>query len=196
LRLGTRVVREIQEESRNSVGRNLRLITCIILALGISLYSTSQSLSGMIRDSLPNLEMALIELPEIWQTEQRVEREFQHEVALAEKNGFVVPGGETMSEFLEFTTAQPCLKRVEQVLAFHHDNRLTERLNLSAEQTERIQKIALEAGAKMEQMWQSMQNRLDVFEEKLLLYLAEVETRILANLTPQQAQQWLQLPVV
>lgn len=191
LRLGTRVVREIYERHRNSLGRNLRLVTSLVLALGISFYYNASAISGQFSRLMPSAEVAWEDFVEQLKEFQSEERTWRKEIAHASSHGFVVPETEEMTKLIQFSKSLPTLHRVEKVMLFQQDSPFVKQLNLSADQLLAIRKIALEAGAAMEQLWQRMQHEKEAFQENLTELLLEVETRILANLTPEQAKMWM-----
>ncbi len=191
LRLGTRVVREIYERHRNSLGRNLRLVTSLVLALGISFYYNASAISGQFSQLMPSAEVAWEDFVEQLKEFQSEERTWRKEIAHASSHGFVVPETEEMTKLIQFSKSLPTLHRVEKVMLFQQDSPFVKQLNLSADQLLAVRKIALEAGAAMEQLWQRMQHEKEAFQENLTELLLEVETRILANLTPEQAKMWM-----
>lgn len=191
LRLGTRVVREIYGEDRNSVGRNLRLMAAMVLAMLFSLYCTAQSFSGQLAAMVPTAELAWDDMLQQWQTLSSGERTWRKEIAHATHHGYVVPNTEEMTKLIEFSKSLPTLHRVEKVMLFQQDSKFLQQLNLTADQMLAVRKIAMEAGAAMEQLWLQLQNEKQAFEQELAILLVELETRILANLNPNQAKMWM-----
>ncbi|MBI1248543.1 hypothetical protein GC197_11975 [bacterium] len=192
LRLGTRVVRELYEEERNSMGRNLRLVAVIVLAMLVSLYCTAQTFSGQLAGIVPNVEIAWQDILQDVGVGTSGDRTWRKEIAFASKNGYVVPNTPQMEKLIAISRKRPALNRVQNILVFEQDHALVNQMNLSPEQLLSIRMIALEAKAEMERLWAQMKHQQDVFREKLVLLLERLETRILANLTPTQAELWLQ----
>lgn len=191
LRLGTRVVREICVEDRNSVARNLRLMTAMSLAILFSLYCTAQSFSGHLASVVPSTELAWGEMLEQWKNLGSGERSWRKEIAYATSHGYVVPNTPEMAELIEFSQALPSLHRVQKVMLFQQDSKFLQQLNLSAEQTLAVRKISMEAAAAMEQLWMQFKHEQEAFQQQLGSLLVELETRILANLSPDQAKMWM-----
>ncbi|WP_144977477.1 hypothetical protein [Bremerella volcania] len=191
LRLGTRVVREIYGEDRNSVGRNLRLTAAMGLAMLFSLYCTAQSFSGQLASMVPSAELAWGNMLEQWQTLGSGERSWRKEIAHATSHGYVVPNSEEMTKLIEFSKSLPTLHRVEKVMLFQQDSKFLQQLNLTADQMLAVRKIAMEAEAAMEQLWLQLKHDQEVFAEQLSILLVELETRILANLNSEQAKMWM-----
>jgi len=191
LRLGTRVVREIYGEDRNSVGRNLRLVAAMILATLFSVYCTAQSFSGQLAAMVPTAELAWDDMLQQWDTLRSGERTWKKEIAHATNHGYVVPNTEEMNELIKFSESLPTLHRVEKVMLFQQDSKFLQQLNLKADQLLAVRKIAMEAEAAMEQLWQQFQHEKEMFQEQLTALLVELETRILANLSPIQAKMWM-----
>lgn len=191
LRLGTRVVREIYGEDRNSVGRNLRLVAAMMVAMLFSLYCTAQSFSGQLAAMMPNTELAWGEMLEQWQILGSDERSWRKEIAHATRNGYVVPNTEEMTKLIEFSKSLPTLHRVEKVMLFQQDSPFLKQLNLTADQLLAVRKIAMEAQLAMEQLWMQFKSEQEAFGEELANLLVELETRILANLSPAQAKMWM-----
>ncbi|PQO31355.1 hypothetical protein C5Y96_13525 [Blastopirellula marina] len=191
LRLGTRVVREIYGEDRNSVGRNLRLVAAMGLAILFSLYCTAQSFSGHLASMVPTTELAWGDMLEQWKILGSGERSWRKEIAHATSHGYVVPNTPEMTELIEFSKALPTLHRVEKVMLFQQDSQFLQQLNLTAEQTLAVRKIAMEAAAAMEQLWMQLKHEHQAFEQQLGILLVELETRILANLSSTQAKMWM-----
>lgn len=191
LRLGTRVVREIYGEDRNSVGRNLRLVAAMLLAMVFSVYCTAQSYSGQLAAMMPTGELAWGEMFQEWQPFGSKERSWRKEIAHAQNHGYVVPKSEEMAKLIEFSEALPTLHRVEKVMLFQQDNAFLQQLKLTADQTLAVRKIAMEAAAAMEQLWMQLKHEQEAFQQQLASLLTELETRIMANLSPTQAKMWM-----
>ena len=191
LRLGTRVVRELYEDERNSMGRNLRLVAVIVLAMVVSLYCTAQTFSGQLAGIVPNVEFAWQDFLHFGDGESS-DRNWKKEIAYATANGYVVPNTPQMDSMIAISRKLPALNRVQNILIFEQDHPLINQMNLSPEQLLSIRMIALEAEAEMERLWAQMKHQQELFREKLIILLEKLETRILANLTPLQAQLWLQ----
>lgn len=190
LRLGTRVVREIYAEDRNSFGRNMRLLAATVLATLFSFYCTAHSFSGQLAAMVPQAEFSLADISSLWSGAEAGKPSFKREIAHAKAHGFVVPGTDHMNQLLAVTQAQVPVQRVHKVLLFQQDTPLLTQLNLSPNQLREVRKIAMEASAEMEHLWQQLQSQQEAFHEKLTELLAIVETRILAHLTPTQAEMW------
>lgn len=193
LRLGTRVVREVYAEDRNSLGRNLRLLAATVLATLFSFYCTAHSFSGQLAAMVPQAEFSLADISTLWSGDEAGKPSFKREIANAKAHGFVVPGTDQMNQLLAVTQAQVPLQRVHKVLLFQQDNPILAQLNLSPNQLREVRKIAMEASAEMERMWQQMQNQQELFHQQLNQLLVTLETQILANLTPTQANMWVQI---
>lgn len=191
LRLGTRVVREICHEDRNSVGRNLRLVGAMALAMIFSIYCTAQSYSGQLASMMPSSDLAWGDMLEEWQLLGSNERSWRKEITHATNHGYIVPKSDEMTKLIEFSKSLPTLHRVQKVMLFQQDGEFLQQLNLSADQTLAIRKISLEAAAAMEQLWKQLKHEKQMFEEQLAVLLVELETRILANLNPNQAEMWM-----
>lgn len=192
LRLGTRVVREICGEERNSMGRNLRLSVAMAVAMLFSMYCTAQSFSGQLAGIIPQAEVAWGDLLQGWNDVQSGERQWRKEIAHATEHGFIVPNTQEMSELIAFAETLPALHRVQKVMLFQQDSPFLKQMNLTPHQLLAVRKIALHAGAEMERLWQELKNNQEIFQERLVVLLVEIETRILANLTPSQAEMWMQ----
>ncbi|WP_207396172.1 hypothetical protein [Bremerella alba] len=191
LRLGTRVVREIYGEDRNSVGRNLRLMAAMVLAVLFSMYCTAQSFSGQLAAMVPTVELAWDDMLQQWQTLRSGERNWRKEIAHATSHGYVAPNTDEMTKLIDFSRSLPTLHRVEKVMLFQRDSKFLQQLNLTADQMLSVRKISMEAEAAMEQLWLQLKHEKQVFEEQLAILLVELETRILANLSPSQAKMWM-----
>ncbi|MEW4563581.1 hypothetical protein AB1K70_13695 [Bremerella sp. JC770] len=191
LRLGTRVVREIYGEDRNSVGRNLRLVAAMVLAMLFSLYCTAQSFSGQLAAMVPTAELAWDDMLQQWQSLTSGKRTWQKEIAHATSHGYVVPNTEEMTQLIEFSKELPTLHRVQKVMLFQQDSKFLKQLNLTADQMLAVRKIAMEAEAAMEQLWMQLKHDKQVFQEQLAALLVELETRIMANLNADQAKMWM-----
>ncbi len=191
LRLGTRVVREIYMEDRNSLGRNMRLIAAMVVATLFSLYCTAQSYSGQLAAMIPQAQTAFGQISTLWSDANATERVWKLEIARATAHGFVVPGTKAMDSLLALTQSQPSLQRVQKVILFQQDSPFLQQMNLSTGQLREVRKIAMEASAEMEQLWQQLQNNQEAFQQRLAELLVILETRILANLTPAQAEMWI-----
>lgn len=191
LRLGTRVVREIYQEDRNSLGRNLRLIGAVAVAVIFSFYCTAHSYSGQLAAMVPQAETALAQISSLWSGGNSPERIYRKEIAHASAHGFVIPGSDAMNDLLALAQKQPSLHRVQKVMLFQQDSPFLDQMNLSTLQLREVQKIALEAGAEMERLWKQLRNNQEIFEQRLGELLVNLETRILANLTPAQAEMWM-----
>ena len=76
-------------------------------------------------------------------------------------------------------------------MMFQQDSKFLKQLNLNADQLLAVRKIAMEAEAAMQQLWMQMKHEQEKFGEQLAVLLVELETRILANLSPAQAQMWM-----
>jgi len=189
LRIGTRIVREIPNEHRNSWGRNLRLSAVILLALTVSAFCTMRTFSGQLLAMIPETEFQLADLANF--LEPNADKNWNAEIAHARQHGYVVPGEPQMMEFLATTDSQPALHRVQRIFQFQENHPFLKRLNLSQDQELALRQIALESSAKMEFLWQEMQTQLDRFEQELVELLVELETKIFANLTPEQAKIWV-----
>lgn len=191
LRLGTRVVREIYGEDRNSVGRNLRLMAAMALAVIFSIYCTAQSFSGQLASMVPSADIAWNDMVKQWQMLGSSERSWRKEITHATSHGYVVPNTEEMTKLIEFSKSLPTLHRVQKVMIFQQDSKFLQQLNLTADQVLSVRKISMEASAAMEQLWMQLKHDKQVFEERLAILLVELETRILANLNPTQAEMWM-----
>ncbi|PQO31696.1 hypothetical protein [Blastopirellula marina] len=191
LRLGTRVVREIYQEDRNSLGRNMRLITAMAVAVIFSFYCTAHSYSGQLAEMLPQAESALGQLSSLWSGSNAPQHVWKREIAHATAHGFVVPGTPAMDNLLALTKTQPSLQRVQKVILFRQDSPFLQQMNLNPGQLHEVRKIAMEASAEMERLWQQLQNHQEIFQQRLSELLVLLETRILANLTPAQAELWI-----
>lgn len=191
LRLGTRVVREIYQEDRNSLGRNLRLITAMVVAVIFSFYCTAHSYSGQLAAMVPQAESALGQLSSLWSGSNSPQRIWKREIAHATAHGFVVPGTPAMDSLLAVTQSQPSLQRVQKVILFQQDSPFLQQMNLTSGQLREVRKLAMEASAEMERLWQQLQNNQEIFQQRLSELLVNLETRILANLTPAQAELWI-----
>jgi len=191
LRLGTRVVREIYGEDRNSVGRNLRLVAAMVLAVLFSLYCTAQSFSGQLAAMVPTVELAWDDMLQQWQSLSSGKRTWKKEIAYASSHGYVVPNTEEMTNLIEFSKSLPTLHRVQKVMLFQRDSKFLKQLNLTADQMLAVRKIAMEAEAAMEQLWIQLKHDKQVFQEQLATLLVELETRIMANLNTDQAKMWM-----
>ena len=192
LRLGTRVVREIYAEDRNSLGRNLRLSAAILLAMCVSLYCTARTFSGQIATILPTASIHVGQFAQLWDSSETYETKWSKHITHATENGYVVPGSQEMTRLLSIAEQQPVLRRVQRVMSLQKETQLLSELGLSPDQLLAVRQIALEAQAQMEHLWKTLQAETDVFQERLTALLAEVETKIVANLTASQAQLWMQ----
>ena len=191
LRLGTRVVRELYEDDRNSLGRNLRLIGAMVLAMVFSLYCTAHSFSGQVAGLMPQVEVVWSDLVAQFSSAQGPERVWRKEIAHAKTHGYVVPNTPEMTELIAFTQTLPTLHRVEKLMLFQQDTPLLAQMDLTPHQVLSVRKIALEASAEMERLWLQLKHDAEAFQAKLAEVLIETETRILANLTSNQAQMWV-----
>lgn len=192
LRLGTRVVREIYAEDRNSLGRNLRLSGAIALAMCVSLYCTARTFSGQIATILPAASIHVEQFAQLWDSTETYEKKWGKQITYSTTNGYVVPGSQEMTRLLSLAEQQPTLQRVQRVMSLQTETKVLAELGLSPDQLLAVRKIALEARAHMEHLWKTLQAETHVFQEQLTVLLAEVETKILANLTADQAQLWMQ----
>lgn len=194
LRLGTRVVREIYQEDRNSLARNLRLSAAIVLAMAVSLYCTAKSLSGQVGTLVPSVELSMGQLGQWWNLPDSPQRNWKHEIAYASQRGYIVPESTQMRQLLDFAQKQPPLQRVERVFLLQKEAPLLEQMKLDSEQLLAVRQIALETQAEIEWLWNQLQDETHLFQQRLGQLLTEVETRILAHLSLPQARIWLGCP--
>ncbi|RCS40629.1 hypothetical protein DTL42_24985 [Bremerella cremea] len=190
LRLGTRVVREIYQEDRNSLGRNLRLTAVLVLATLFSFYCTAHSYSGQLAAMIPHAEASFGQLSAFWPNANSPQRVWKHEIAYATTHGFVIPGTPEMDHLLAISQSQTSLQRVQKLLLFQQDSPFLRQMNLNPSQLREVRKIAMEAHAEMQGLWQQLQNHHEILQQQLTELLVTLETRILANLTPVQAEMW------
>lgn len=195
LRLGTRIIREIPVSHVRSPGSTLRVCAALLLAVCFSGYCTARALS----DQLPSLSVSApsIEWPQLatlWESVESRPQLPQREIAQAKARGFVLPGTDSMNQFTAELSGRSTLARVEQLLILREPVILRS-LELDEWQHKALFQLMMEAEAEMNRLWKQLENHQELFQERLGQFIELVEMRVLAHLTPEQAQAWIALGV-
>ncbi|MEX0794295.1 MAG: hypothetical protein WD045_14260 [Pirellulaceae bacterium] len=193
LRLGTRIIREIPVGHVRSPGSTLRICAALLLAICFSGYCTARALS----DQLPSLSVRApsIEWPQLatlWEPTDSQPKLPPQEIAQAKARGFILPGTDSMQRFTVELSRRSTLDRVEQLLVLREPV-ILESLQLDEWQHKALFQLMLEAEAEMNRLWKQLENHQEIFQERLGQFIELVEMRVLAHLTPEQAQAWIAL---